>query len=145
MYKICNEYNNLNVGFLFGAEKAGLSNNDLSEANYIIQIPTNPIFGSLNLAMAVNIICYEWYLSKNLNNMDTCFKNKLKIADKKKIYHFKEFLIKTLHEIDFFKNKDQDTKLEINLKNIFSKSLYTNKELLMFYGIIKSLKKYKNK
>ena len=51
------------IGFLFGPEKAGLNNNDLSEANFIIQIPTNPGFGSLNLAMAVNIVCYEWFIN----------------------------------------------------------------------------------
>ena len=33
-------------------------------------------------------------------------------------------------------------KLETNVKNIFSKSLLTNKELLILYGIIKSLKNY---
>ena len=122
-------------------KKAGLKNNDLSEANFIIQIPTNPGFGSLNLAMAVNIICYEWFINNN-NDLTLEIENVLKLADKKKLLNFKEFLIKNISETGFFKDKKQE-KLEINVKNIFSKSMFTNKELLILYGIIKSLKNYK--
>lgn len=143
--KINNKYKDLNVGFLFGPEKSGLSNSDLSEANYIIQIPTNPNFGSLNLAMAVNIICYEWYFSKNFKEKIIYANNEYEVADKKKLYHFKKFLIDTLCEIDFFKEKEHGVKLKVNVKNIFSKITLTNKELLILYGVIKSLKKYKNK
>ena len=60
---ISKNFKNANaIGFLFGPEKAGLKNSDLALANMIINIPTNKAFGSLNLAMSVNIICYEWYL-----------------------------------------------------------------------------------
>ena len=47
--------------------------------------------------------------------------------------------------VNFFKKKEIDKKLETNLKNIFSKSMLTNKELLILYGIVKGLKNYKNK
>ena len=50
-----------------------------------------------------------------------------------------------MYEVGFFKKKKLDKKLEINLKNIFSKSMLTDKELLILYGVIKSLKNYKNK
>ena len=116
-------------------------NNDLSEANFIIQIPTNPAFGSLNLAMAVNIICYEWFINKNKNFIIE-LENVLEIADKKNLLNFKDFLIKNLHETSFFDDKGSH-KLEINVKNIFSKSMLTDKDLLILYGVIKSLKNYK--
>ena len=67
--------NTESIGFLFGSEKAGLKNKDLSLANRIISIPTNNAFGSLNLAMSVNIICYEWYVAN---------------SNIKKLYHFHE-------------------------------------------------------
>ena len=38
------------IGFLFGSEASGLSNNEISYANYTLQIPTNPDFKSLNLS-----------------------------------------------------------------------------------------------
>ena len=140
--KIKLKYNNKKIGFLFGPEKAGLDNNDLSEANYIIKIPTNPGFGSLNLAMAVNIICYEWYTKINDYVIS---EDALASANKRNISHFKSFLIKSLYEIEFFNNNETDSKLETNLKNIFSKVLFTEKELLILYGVVKALKNYKNK
>ena len=141
--KINKAYKNAKVGILFGPEQAGLNNDDLSEANYIIQIPTNPSFGSLNLAMAVNIICYEWFLlnKRKVINRD----NDYDLANKEDLKYFKNFLISTLYEVGFFQNKKKDKKLEINLKNIFSKSMLTDKELLILYGVIKGLKNYKNK
>ena len=71
----------------------------------------------------------------------TKIKKNIVLADKEKLKKFKKFLIDNIHETGFFKNKDFE-KLETNVKNIFSKSLLTNKELLILYGIIKSLKNY---
>ena len=51
--------------FYLAPEKAGLKNKDLSHANTVINIPSIKGFGSLNLAMSVNIICYNWYLNKH--------------------------------------------------------------------------------
>ena len=47
------------VGILFGTERTGLSNEDMELCNAVIEIPTAPAFSSLNLAAAVQIICYE--------------------------------------------------------------------------------------
>ena len=44
------------VGFLFGSEASGLSNDEISYANYTLQIPTNPDFWSLNLSHSLIII-----------------------------------------------------------------------------------------
>ena len=49
------------VGFLFGSEASGLSNDEVSYANYTLQIPTNPDFKSLNLSHSLIIIAQ--YLS----------------------------------------------------------------------------------
>ena len=54
--KVKKSYKGNSIAFLFGPEKAGLQNKDLSQANMIINIPTVNAFGSLNLAMSVNII-----------------------------------------------------------------------------------------
>ena len=44
------------VGFLFGSEASGLSNEEVSYANYTLQIPTNPDFKSLNLSHSLSLI-----------------------------------------------------------------------------------------
>jgi TrmH family RNA methyltransferase len=47
------------VAMLFGCEQSGLSNSEIDRCQYLVQIPTNPDYGSLNLASAVQILCYE--------------------------------------------------------------------------------------
>lgn len=47
------------VAMLFGCERTGLSNAEIDRCQYLVQIPSNPEYGSLNLASAVQIICYE--------------------------------------------------------------------------------------
>ncbi len=48
------------VAFLFGPERFGMSNADVYCCHVALQIPTNPAYGSLNLAAAIQVIAYEW-------------------------------------------------------------------------------------
>jgi tRNA/rRNA methyltransferase len=50
----------LGVGFLFGSERYGLSNEDVYRCHAVLSIPTAPDYGSLNLAQAVQLLAYEW-------------------------------------------------------------------------------------
>lgn len=135
-------YGKNSIGFLFGPEKAGLKNQDLSLANMVINIPTVDAFGSLNLAMAVNIICYEWYI-KNRKIMSDYHYHRKDLANKKEVNLFNDRLIKTLNEFNFFSNTEDNDKLVINLINIFSKNNLTNKELRILHGVITTMKKKK--
>ncbi|WP_074019848.1 tRNA (cytosine(32)/uridine(32)-2'-O)-methyltransferase TrmJ [Xenorhabdus thuongxuanensis] len=47
------------VAIVFGRERVGLTNEELQKCNYHLYIPTNPEYGSLNLAMAVQLVSYE--------------------------------------------------------------------------------------
>ncbi|HBX40203.1 MAG TPA: tRNA (cytosine(32)/uridine(32)-2'-O)-methyltransferase TrmJ, partial [Marinobacter adhaerens] len=47
------------VAMVFGRENHGLSNDELQRCHYHIHIPSNPDYSSLNLAMAVQVMCYE--------------------------------------------------------------------------------------
>jgi len=51
------------VGFLFGSERFGMKNDDVYRCHACLSIPTDPAFGSLNLAAAVQVIAYEWRLA----------------------------------------------------------------------------------
>jgi tRNA/rRNA methyltransferase len=51
------------VAFLFGSERFGMRNEDVYRCHACLSIPTNPAFGSLNLAAAVQIVAYEWRLA----------------------------------------------------------------------------------
>ena len=57
------------VALVFGRENSGLTNEELQQCNYHVCIPANPEYSSLNLAMAVQTLCYETrmaYLNKQL-------------------------------------------------------------------------------
>lgn len=47
------------VALVLGRESSGLSNEELARCHYLVQIPTNPEFSSLNLAAAVQVLAYE--------------------------------------------------------------------------------------
>jgi len=50
----------VNIAFMFGSEKYGLKDHHISACDVVLGIPTNPQFGSLNLASAVQLIAYDW-------------------------------------------------------------------------------------
>lgn len=50
----------LNIAFVFGNERMGMRHADMDLCDVMLGIPTNPSFGSLNLASAVQIIAYDW-------------------------------------------------------------------------------------
>ena len=80
--KIINKKNNFSYGLLFGPEASGLSNDDLSFSNYILQIPTSKNFKSINLSHSLTVICYEIFKSFNTRKFSKQQKN-VTIASKK--------------------------------------------------------------
>jgi tRNA/rRNA methyltransferase len=51
------------VALVFGREDSGLTNDELAQCHELISIPAHPTFGSLNLAQAVLLVCYELYVT----------------------------------------------------------------------------------
>ena len=93
------------VAFLFGSEASGLSNNEISYANYTLQIPTNPDFKSLNLSHSLIIIAQ--YVSGIINSRVSSFNKSKKVttASKKEIVAMANLCIQNLEEINFFNQK----------------------------------------
>ena len=129
------------VGFLFGSEASGLSNNEISYANYTLQIPTNPNFKSLNLSHSLIIIAQR--LSNIINSKVSTFKksNKVKSASKKEIVTMANLCIKNLEDINFFKTKEKKPIMLENLRNIFYKMELSTKEIRILSGVFASLGK----
>ena len=48
------------LGLLFGCERVGMANEEVSRCNVALRIPSNPQFGSLNLGAAIQLVAYEW-------------------------------------------------------------------------------------
>ena len=130
-----------NVAFLFGSEASGLSNNEISYANYTLQIPTNPDFKSLNLSHSLIIIAQ--YVSSIINSKVSSFNksNKVKTASKKEIVNMAKLCIQNLEEINFFKSKEKKPIMLENLRNIFYRMELSTKETRILSGVFASLGK----
>ena len=129
------------IAFLFGSEASGLSNNEISYANYTLQIPTNPDFKSLNLSHSLIIIAQ--YVSSIINSKVSSFNksNKVKSASKKEIVAMANLCIKNLEEINFFKSKEKKPIMLENLRNIFYRMELSSKESRILSGVFASLGK----
>ena len=129
------------VGFLFGSEASGLSNEEVSYANYTLQIPTNPDFKSLNLSHSLIIIAQYVASLIKLKNIPFKKSKKVKSASKKQIQSMLGLCIKNLDEINFFRPKEKRPKMLENLRNIFYKMDLSDKETRILSGVFASLGK----
>ena len=132
---------NKKVGFLFGSEASGLSNNEISYANYTLQIPTNPQFKSLNLSHSLIIIAQ--YVSSILKSKSFDYKKskKVKSASRKEILAMANLCIQNLDTINFFKPKEKKPIMLENLRNIFYKMELSDKETRILSSVFASLGK----
>ena len=136
--KLLSKYKKSNIGLMFGPEASGLSNNDLSLSNFIIQIPTSRKLSSLNLSHAVIIICYEIYKSLNFNEFKK-EKMLLKLTSKSSIKNLIKFLEQMLDKKNFFKPPEKKKSMILNINNIFGRLELSDKELRILFSIFSSI------
>ena len=132
---------NKKVTFLFGSEASGLSNNEISYANYTMQIPTNPDFKSLNLSHSVIIIAQMVASIINLKEIKYSKSKKVSLASKKDVHAMTNLCIKKLEEKNFFKPKEKRPIMLENLRSIFSKMELSKKETRILSSVFASLAK----
>jgi len=129
------------VAFLFGSEASGLSNHEISYANYTLQIPTHSDFKSLNLSHSLIIIAQ--FVHSIINSKISSFKKskKVKEATKKDILSMTNLCIKNLEEIEFFNLKEKKPVMLENLRNIFYRMELSSKETRILSSVFASLGK----
>ena len=129
------------IAFLFGSEASGLSNNEISYANYTLQIPTNVEFKSLNLSHSLVIIAQ--IVSGIIKIKSKQFKKskKVKNASKKEIKSMLDLCIRNLEEISFFKPREKKPIMLENLRNIFYRMDLSDKETRILSSVFASLAK----
>jgi tRNA/rRNA methyltransferase len=134
---------------VFGPERAGLTNEDLTCCDAIINIPLNPDYMSLNLSQAVLLVSYEWYKlnseGKKLSENQTVFMDQFAISDgsiaaKNELETFLGHLENGLDEAGFFKSEAQKPTMLNNLRNTFQRMRLTSQEVQTFHGMIKALR-----
>jgi tRNA/rRNA methyltransferase len=132
---------NKKVAFLFGSEASGLSNNEISYANYTLQIPTNPDFKSLNLSHSVIIIAQTIASIISLKGAKYSKSKKVSLASKRDIQAMTNLCIKKLEEKSFFKPMEKRPIMLENLRSIFSKMELSEKETRILSSVFASLAK----
>jgi len=139
-YMAQNFPHNQKTGLMFGCERTGLENADISLSNAIIEVPLNPEHSSLNLAQAVLILSYEYYKT-TLSSPQTKFQtNGGEIAPKEKVLKFLDTLDDHILQSPRLKDKDHTESLIRNINNIFTRSNLTVQEINSLYGVINILK-----
>ena len=125
------------ISILFGQENNGLSNKEISHANFLLSLPTYNK-SSLNLSHTVALIAYE--LSQiSLSNINPTFENYP--ASSKDIEKFLSFLMKILEKRKFTSISSKRDNLEISLRNFLKTSKIDQKQIKTAYGILKFITK----
>ena len=128
---------------MFGPEASGLSNNEISFSNYILQIPSNQNFKSLNLSHSLVIVAQTVFQILNLKKNKYSKSKKIKSATKKNIQAMLNLCIKNLEEINFFQPKEKKPIMLENLRSIFYRMELSQKEIRILSSVIASLSKKK--
>ena len=128
-------------GVVFGPERTGLVNEDITLADTVLNVPLNPGFSSLNLAQAVLIIGYEWFTARHFETqgeprpeiMHTGHSRKANKEELLRFFgHFEEALVLS----GFLRHPDKRPSMTRNLRNLFQRAQCTEQELRTLHGVI---------
>jgi len=136
---------NKKIGILFGPEASGLSNNELSYADYLVTIPTNKNFSSLNLSHSAILFCYQLYQYFNKKKIGFVSTYKSSNASKAEINKFLSFIIKGLDNKGFLQPTHKRQSMIRNINNIFHRINLSEQEIRILLGIFTTLNDLNNK
>lgn len=139
--------NQQEVAIVFGREDRGLTNEELALANYHLTIPVNPEYGVLNVAQAIQVICYELRMSaldNTSNDQDTTNHMPLlqnqsmqwdePLVTQAQMEQFYPHLEKTLVDIDFL-DADNPRLLPLRLRRLFGRIQLDRMEYHLLRGV----------
>jgi tRNA (cytidine32/uridine32-2'-O)-methyltransferase len=121
------------VALLFGNERSGLDNDELSLCHAMIRIPSDEAFSSLNLAQAVQVMAWELRMA-TLGEVEVPEVHDTP-ASADQMERFFAHLFETLHAIDFHKGRSART-IEQRLRRLFQRAMPDARELRILHGIL---------
>jgi tRNA/rRNA methyltransferase len=124
------------VGVLFGRERYGLENAEVSVADCIVTLPVNPAFASLNLAQAVVVIAYEWFKLASGGALPFAMPQKSQAAPREQLMAFFAMLERELNRVEFLRPPEKCETMLINLRNIFHRMEPTQQDIQTLHGAI---------
>lgn len=131
------------VALVFGTERIGLTNEEIERCHVAVNIPTSDEYNSLNLAQAVQVLCYELRMAALSTGQDRAvasvptpqFSDDEPPADAARLEAFFGHLETTLAAVDFFKGRPSYTIMR-RLRRIFLRAELSTREVLILRGIL---------
>jgi tRNA/rRNA methyltransferase len=117
------------IGLVFGSEREGLTNEELSLCQLYVGIPSSPSFPSLNLSQAVMVICYELFQSSV-----TVPQLPIHLAEADQLERMFEHMKETLIRIGFLDSLHPQKMMRV-LKRLFGRSQLNEREIRILQGI----------
>ena len=125
------------VAFLFGSERFGMNNDDLYRCNAVLTIPTDPRFGSLNLAAAIQVIAYEWRTALGGFEVKPAVEAG-RLADARAVAGMLAHWERALVDIAFL-DPAAPKKLMPRLARMFNRAALTAEEIHILRGVAKAM------
>jgi len=136
---ICNEVNsNKEISIIFGKEDRGLTNDELELANKLIEIPANPEYPVLNLAMSAQIISYEILKASSVNQKKEW--RDYPEVNSKQLQMLIDHFIETAIDIDVI-DPDNPKKIISRIKRMFTRLQPDEMEASFMRGFLSGIKK----
>lgn len=129
------------IGVLFGCERTGLTQDDLSLCQATIQIPVNPFFSSMNLSHAVAVIAYEWFTVNRNPPLSKTHLGATQMATQKQRQFMFEALMQKLDAVDYWRVPFKKKLMAQNLANLFFRMDFTEQEIHTLLGVFRALSK----
>jgi len=125
------------MAFLFGSERFGMTNDDVYRCHVALSIPTDPNFGSLNIAGAVQVIAYEWRLALAGFTVQEAVEPSVQ-ADAAQIAGLLSHWQQSLTDVGFL-DPQAPKKLMPRLNQLFNRASLTEEEVHILRGIAKAM------
>ena len=117
------------IGLVFGSEREGLTNEELSFCHLYVRIPSSESFPSPNLAQAVMVLCYELFQSSM-----TIQKHPIQLAKAEQLERMFEHMERTLLNIGFLDAKNPKRIMRV-LRRLLGRSEMEEREVQVLRGI----------
>ena len=132
------------MAVVFGPEQSGMTNQDLGRCHQLVHIPANPVYGSLNVAMAVQVLCYELRMAglERESVQDAGAREPAGAepppATAGELEGFHRHLERALSAAGFLKT-DHSRQLKLRLRRIFQRSRLDRNEVNILRGVLTAL------
>jgi len=129
------------VGLVFGRERTGLTNEELQQCHYHVNIPANPEYSSLNVAMAVQTLSYEIRMAWLSQQQESApLEEQIEYPPQASFDQFIDHLEQTLHQTQFL-HSDHPGHVMMRLRRMYTRMRPDTNELNILRGILTSVNK----